>query len=233
MKVTLLAHTSVTPEAEEIMERQETSTDAEHLTTLAGRNCYESFHRPNTATADDRDYIKSTVLDKGHASVAEHSSATFLVENVSRNLTHELIRHRHLSFSQTSQRFCDESSREVVVPPALRDANPEFRDSTTSNEIDPDLLHNSREEYDSIVDYLNNYHDLGRKKAREAARYALLSGTSTSVVVTGNHRAWYEMLVKRLSPAADAEIQELAQELLVQLRELAPSLYQGLDNDSV
>lgn len=218
MKVTLLAHTAITDAAVEILNWQESSTEAEHLTTLAGRLCYESFHRPNPDTEDDRDYIRSTVIQKQHYSIVEHASATFLIEGVSRNLTHELIRHRHLSFSQLSQRFCDESDRDFVMPPAMVE-------SRVSEEFD--LLDYSREGYEETVTLLAE-RGYTRKQAREAARYFLLSGMETKIVVTGNHRAWYEMLNKRLSPQADAEIRKLAQELLGQLRVLAPSIYEGL-----
>ena len=41
--------------------------------------------------------------------------------------------------------------------------------------------------------------------------------TATIIDVTGNHRAWREMLALRLSPHADAEIRELAEEILTTL----------------
>lgn len=219
LKVTLLAYTVVTPEAVERMERQETSTDAEHLTTLSGRLCYDSFHRPNPDTRDDRDYIRSTVVEKKHFSIVEHSSATFLIEDVSRNLTHELTRHRHLSFSQRSQRYCDEGNTNFVVPPALSSSGEEWGDELKNIAVD------LQDTYKDLVDYLVGVKGYKRKQAREAARYILPSGTSTSIVVTGNHRAWYELLEKRLSPQADAEFQALAKEIHRHLSDLMPSLY--------
>jgi thymidylate synthase (FAD) len=65
-----------------------------------------------------------------------------------------------------------------------------------------------------------------RKQAREAARYYLASGMETKIVVTGNHRAWRDMLHKRYSVHADAEIQELSGLLLEELRKIAPAVYQ-------
>lgn len=223
MEVTLLASTRTHDTGiEKSMSgylRTDGSTDAELLISAAGRQCYESFHRPNPQTHSDGDYIRRTIGQMGHWSIAEHASATFLITGVSRNLTHELIRHRHLSFSQLSQRFCDESQRPVVVPPAMEDADENFN---------PDVLGDANQEYQDLVQYLGEEVGLPRKKAREAARYILPSGTETAIVVTGNHRAWHEMLVKRLDPGADAEIRKLAQELLAQLRRLAPSIYEDL-----
>ncbi|MDK8496848.1 hypothetical protein QP920_10380 [Corynebacterium marquesiae] len=59
--VELLAHTTINQDAiTRYMEIQETSTDAETLLTMAGRNCYRCFHRPNKATHDDADYLNRT-----------------------------------------------------------------------------------------------------------------------------------------------------------------------------
>ena len=218
MKVTLLAHTTVTNEAEDLLERQETSTEAEHLLTLAGRNCYKSFHRPSQATRDDRDYISRTILEQKHFSVSEHASATFLIEGVSRDLLGELARHRHLSFSVRSTRFVDESESAVIDLPEFVDMGWDL-----VQEVEATAL----EAYRTGVERLlaKGY---GRKQAREVARHLLPGGTQTEIVVTGNHRAWYEMLTKRLAPGADVEIQRLSQELLSHLKKLVPSMYRDL-----
>src|SRR5690554_342524 len=96
------------------------STDADLLAEFAGRSCYQSFHKPNPKTEANQDYLRN-ILNQGHFSVLEHASATFYVTGVSRALTHELIRHRHLSYSELSQRFVNVEDAEVVIPPALRD----------------------------------------------------------------------------------------------------------------
>src|SRR5690606_17712955 len=121
LKVTLLAHTTVTNEAEDLLERQETSTEAEHLLTLAGRNCYKSFHRPSQATRDDRDYISRTILEQKHFSVSEHASPTFHIEGLGLYLLRELARHRPRSFSVRSTRFVDESESAVIDLPEFVD----------------------------------------------------------------------------------------------------------------
>src|SRR5690606_39417836 len=64
--------------------------------------CYRSFNRPNPKTATNEGYLNH-ILEVGHESVLEHSSATFYIE-ASRSVLTELERHRHLSFSVVSQR---------------------------------------------------------------------------------------------------------------------------------
>lgn len=223
MKVTLIAKTemvdlptSVSGTAFQDYDNNSFSFDADRLAHFAGRSCYQAWEMPRKETAEDNGYL-ANIIKQGHFSVLEHATATFYVEGVSRNLTHELIRHRHLSYSELSQRFVDMETSKVVVAPANREqfGLPELLPQAPQTLID----------YKSVVDRLMNFGKT-RKQAREAARYDLPGGTETKIVVSGNHRAWRDMLFKRYSVHADAEIQELATELLKQLRSIAPATYQ-------
>ncbi len=74
------------------------SNDAEFLIELAGRACYKSYGvglNPNITKIreDSRDYM-TNVLEKGDGSIFEHATVTFAFLNVSRIMTHELVRHR-------------------------------------------------------------------------------------------------------------------------------------------
>lgn len=218
MNVKLIARTHFENQPE--LGRLDPPTHADALAEFAGRACYQSWDRPNPKTARNDLYLENILLQQ-HFSVLEHATATFYIEGISRSLTHELVRHRHFSYSQLSQRFVDESNVEFVMPPAIRNAEDvnlngfdEFRDMVL-------------EAYTDLVEQLQKK-GLPRKQAREAARAVLPNMTETKIVVTGNHRAWREFLSKRLSPGADAEIQILAIEILRQLKELAPSTYQDM-----
>lgn len=221
-RVTLIAHTQIArtggiPNVWKWMEVQKASTDEETLTTFAGRACYQSFHRPNHKTADDGDYLRRTVFDQGHGSIAEHASATFYITGVSRAFTHELIRHRHLSFSQLSQRFVDESEANIVLPPAARKSKTEvvYDTEATYDDMRGTLrkalewwANESAWHYDTIVDALQ-HEGLPNKQVREAARAVLPNMTETRIVVTGNLRAWQQVIDRRTAPDADAEMQEV------------------------
>lgn len=226
MKVTLLARTGFIeiPESVEgtafgeffYSDRNALMSDADTLSHFAGRSCYQAWEMPNEATRTNLGYLEN-ILKQGHESVLEHGTATFYIEGVSRNLTHELIRHRHLSYSELSQRYVDMEKAKIVVAPALRK-------EMKLPEMIP-LGDSLVRAYKHTVDYLTG---LGykRKEARQAARYDLPGGTETRIVVSGNHRAWRDMLKKRYSVHADTEICELATKLLESLRELAPGIYQ-------
>lgn len=60
--------------------------------------------------------IAETCAKTGHLSVYEHSYFTFHVTGISRACLAQLTRHRHFSFSVRSQRYCDESRAEPVLP---------------------------------------------------------------------------------------------------------------------
>ena len=216
--VQLLAHTAIVPDAiEQRLEIQEGSTDAETLTVYAGRSCYESWSRPNEKTREDKDYIARTLHEQSHWSVGEHASATFYITGVSRALTHELVRHRHLSYSQLSQRFVDEEDANIVIPPAARGSEKltwEFENAATG----------ARHSYRELVEALSDS-GLTRKQAREAARAVLPNMVETKIVVTGNMRAWHEVIERRTAPDADAEFQQVAGLIRDELKKLAPAIF--------
>lgn len=191
----------------------------QELIEFAGRLCYESFHLPSEKTKTNSAYIKN-IVSQGHESVLEHVSVTFYVEGVSRNLTHELIRHRHLSFSELSQRFVNMEDANIVIPPAYRDL--EEWPATTP------LPFEYIEKYNHNVDILLEA-GYSRKQAREAARAGLPGSTETKLVVSGNLRAWRDVLKKRLSVHADAEIQLLAKKVWEILSEQYPDVFADIE----
>src|ERR1700726_3446037 len=104
------------------------STDADGgqaLLEFAGRACYQSWSKPNPKTATNAGYLRH-IIDVGHFSVLEHASVSFYMTGASRSCTHELIRHRHFSYSQLSQRFVPERDSQVVLPPGIED-DPELQ----------------------------------------------------------------------------------------------------------
>lgn len=197
------------------------AADADVLAEFAGRACYQSWKRPNPATATVKGYL-ANILDHKHFSVLEHASATFYLQGVSRSLLAELTRHRHLSFSVLSQRYVDETYANMVTPPALRGDDLATAFLAEHWEI-------ALNAYDRLVEHLTERKGLPRKQAREAARCVLPNMTETRIVVTGNHRAWREVIAKRNSPHADAEIRELAAALLHRLKRVAPASYQDIE----
>jgi thymidylate synthase (FAD) len=199
------------------------TTDADGgqaLAEFAGRACYQSWSKPNPRTATNAGYLRH-ILEVGHLSVLEHGSVSFYLTGVSRSLTHELIRHRHFSYSQLSQRYVPERNAAMVEPDVIA-ADPELHALFT------EAAEASVKAYEGLLEGLENrFADvsqatLRRKQARQAARAILPNATETRIVVTGNYRAWRHFIAMRATEHADVEIRALAVECLRQLqREVA------------
>ncbi|OLT47410.1 FAD-dependent thymidylate synthase [Gordonia sp. CNJ-863] len=221
LKVQMVAMTQFTPP-----EDLPWSTDAEGgeaLVEFAGRACYQSWDKPNPRTATNAGYLRH-ILEVGHLSLLEHASVTFYISGISRSCTHELIRHRHFSYSQLSQRFVPEHDSNVVAPPAI--VGDEHLEELFTAATDA-----SREAYTELLDALEaKFADvpnaiLRRKQARQAARSVLPNATETKIVVTGNYRAWRHFVGMRATEHADVEIRQLAVECLRQLMQVAPTVF--------
>src|SRR5215471_2311208 len=85
---------------EQVTWQTDTEVGAEKLAEMAGRVCYMSYGKGRKT---NKEFI-GHIIEVGHGSVLEHGVWSFLVTGVSRSFTHELIRHRHFSYSQLSQR---------------------------------------------------------------------------------------------------------------------------------
>ena len=220
-QVKLIAWTHFEPPAEVPW-----STDAEGgqaLAEFAGRACYQSWSKPNPATATNAGYLRH-ILEVGHLSVLEHGTVTFYFTGVSRSFTHELIRHRHFSYSQLSQRYVPERDAKMVEPDVIAsdpDLHKRFVEAAEASvQAYNDLLAGLEARFADIPNAT-----LRRKQARQAARAVLPNATETRIVVTGNYRAWRHFIAMRASEHADIEIRELAVECLRQLKAVAPNVF--------
>lgn len=202
--------------------------DADYLAEFGGRLCYQSWNRPNPATATNTGYL-ANIIQQEHFSVMEHASATFYLAEVSRSLTHELVRHRHLSFSQVSQRYVDESQAKMIMPPAIASEKVSQINRASVSMV----AHDARFTYRMLIDRLATA-GLSHKEARQAARAVLPNMTETKILVTGNMTAWRDVIRKRTKlnskgePLADREIHAVMVEILRQLREIAPNTFQDM-----
>ena len=202
------------------------STDAdggEALSEFAGRACYQSWNKPNASTATNAGYLRH-ILEVGHLSVLEHGTVTFYLSGVSRSLTHELIRHRHFSYSQLSQRYVPERDAAMVEPEVIAEdpeLHKQFVEATEASvRAYTELLAGLERKFADVQSAT-----LRRKQARQAARAVLPNATETRIVVTGNYRAWRHFIAMRATEHADVEIREVAVECLRQLKRVAPNVF--------
>lgn len=223
------------PELEEKLESMMSlgDDDGEWLVEMAGRMCYQSWPKQGE-TSKGRchdDHIKN-LIKVAHGACIEHANFSFAIWNVSRSLTHELVRHRIASYSQLSQRYVDSSNVSFVVPPAIQELA----------KTDPDTYRTwvehcerSRQLYEELTSKLSDmFGDIEnklerRKKARQAARSVLPNATETKIFVTMNARAIRHLVELRGNPSADVEIRSLAVKICKILQTKAPLFAYGLE----
>lgn len=199
----------------------ETDADGgQALAEFAGRSIYTSWEKSVPETASNAGFLRH-LLQVGHLSVLEHSSATFYLRGVSRSVTHEFLRHRHFSYSELSPR----AEPQDVQEPAAIAGDPVLHQRFQ------EAVEQSRAAYDELLNGLERTArnrpsgSLARKQARQAARAVLPLGLSTAMVVTGNYRAWRHFIGMRATEAADVELRTLAVALLEQLQQQAPQVF--------
>lgn len=146
----------------------------------------------------------------GHHSVFEHITFTFKIEGISRACSHQLVRHRHASYTQRSQRYCSESESEAIMPPKIAE-NPEAKAYYTRIF---ELIHMV---YNTLIDEY--------KIPREDARYVLPNAMTTELYMTLNLRELIHLANERLCTRAQWEIRQMVKLMVEQVDpELRPFL---------
>lgn len=143
------------------------------------------------------DKVIDHIIKAGHLSVLEHCYATFKIK-CSIVVLMQLTRHRHLSFTCQSSRATELDS--YYSP-----------DDTVDMPI-----------YFELAEYKNA---LENGVSHEDAAYMLPKGAEYNLVVTGNFRAWFEYLPKRLCMRASKEHRELAHLISDQLYLKCPEVF--------
>ena len=226
-KVYLVGRQAIDPAAVEeflgdhgVTWQTDTEVGAEALAEMAGRVCYMSYGKGRKT---NREFI-GHIVEVGHGSVLEHGVWSFVITGVSRSFTHELIRHRHFSYSQLSQRYVNESDSDFVEPDVIAedaDLHAVWRSAVDA----------TRQAYDRLVEGLQKRYahipeaTLRRKLARQAARSVLPNATETKVFMTGNARALRHFIELRGSEHADVEIRKVAVAMLRLMQREAPNLF--------
>ena len=128
----------------------------------------------------------------GHHSVFEHIYFTFKIEGISRACSHQLVRHRHCSFTQRSQRYCSEDGFSAVLPCSVEEAGGDYDYGTVMNRI---------------AEFYEECQKVG--VPNEDARYILPNACMTSLYLSCNLRELIHMANERLCMRAQWEVREL------------------------
>jgi thymidylate synthase (FAD) len=199
MKVELLAYTP----------------DPEELCALSAATSFRekgASQRKEKMTPEKAKEILKKVVSYGHVSVIEHANFTFSIEEVSRALTHQLVRHRIASYTQQSQRYVEISTDNenwYVIPPTVdtEEKRKKFR-----------------ERMKTIAQWYQDSVESGM--TAEDARFYLPNACKTNIVVTMNARELLHFFNLRCCNRAQWEIRDIALEMLKLVKKVAPIIFE-------
>ncbi|MFC5718956.1 FAD-dependent thymidylate synthase [Streptomyces gamaensis] len=210
----------------ERVDRGETD-DAQNLAEFAGRTCYRSWEpglNPNvTRIRTDQGAYLDNILASAHGSVLEHVGFSFVLHNVSRVVTHELVRHRAgTAVSQESLRFVRLDDLPFWFPQwAEQDA--ELMERATA------LL----EQMEAFQHWMSGHFGLDEqgvpfkeKKAKTSfMRRFAPEGLATGMVWTANVRTLRHVIESRTAPGAEEEIRLVVGKIGEVVAKEAPALF--------
>ena len=167
---------------------QQTPNPIETIAKIASI-CYDSDPKDPLA-------LVKHLYKNGHHSVMEHIYFTFKIESISRACSHQLVRHRHCSFTQRSQRYCDESNFEFINPTG---------DLESENSI----------KYQCMMVLVGEFYEMLQKCGlkNEDARYILPTACCTELYLSCNLRELMHIANERLCSRAQGEIRELVKQM--------------------
>ena len=197
----------------------EVTPNAKDIIYAACRQCYYDGwvgdRYPMDVRESTKDALIRSVVASGHHSVVEHVYFTFAINDVSRALTHQLVRHRMASYSQQSQRYVGNDAEfdinNYVIPPTVRGNDVAF------------------EEFINTMRYIqfryNQFCDFDIPP--EDARFLLPNAIKTRIVATMNCSSLLHFFGVRCCTAAQWEIRKLANKMLTVCKEELPVVFEN------
>lgn len=188
------------------------------LMYIRARTCYSSkgpislLEEVKKISEDKKLSLVRKCLSSGHGSIAE-IDMTFAIEGISRACSHQLVRFRHASFSQKSQRYVKENQFEYITPPSIKKQMSKKFECSDFNEAESvydGLMEDCQQAYNRLI-------ELGIPA--EDARFVLPNACETSTTLTLNVRELIYACNLRLCNRAQWEIKQLFKEIKKQVIE--------------
>lgn len=205
-------------------EQDDGINDGQLLVEAAGRACYRSWTEglnPNVTRIrrDQKEYFLN-LLRSGHGSVLEHANYSFIIWDVSRVFTHELVRHRAGSaFSQESLRFVRIKDLPFRIPEALEP----LRTNIVSILETLEEFQVSAAEHFGLDEQGVNFHT--KKEITSALRRLAPEGMSTMIIWTANIRTLRHVIQARTDRGAEEELRIVFNKIGEIMRQEAPLLF--------
>lgn len=183
--------------------------ELQHIEKI-GRVCYKSEGLITEDGESAKKFVRK-LISNGHEAMLEHSSLSVLF-TVDRGVTHELVRHRIMSFAQESTRYCnysgDKFGNEITV------VKPCWLDGEASLEycIWAVAMRDAERAYFDLI-------HAGWKP--QQARSVLPTSTKADITLTGNYREWRHFFKLRACGVTGAPHPQMLEVTIPLLREIS------------
>jgi thymidylate synthase (FAD) len=189
------------------------------LIERCGRVCYQSESK------GDPDKFVKMVIDRGHESVVEHSSATVQLI-IDRGFLAEITRHRIISPSAESTRFCTYKSGCTFIIPPWVDILPGEYYYLLDDYKDYNIENKTRLWFNAMLHSENYYKDLlSNGWTPQQARSVLPNSLKTEVDITTNAREWRHIFDLRCDASAHPQMREIMVPLQQEFAKRNPILF--------
>ncbi len=211
----------------ERFDREQLGHDAQDLAEFAGKMCYRSWEpglNPNVRKVrDDQDAYLQNILKQQHGSVLEHVSFTFVLHNVSRVLTHEIVRHRPgTAVSQESLRYVRLNELPFWFPDWAQE-DPELMKRATALLTELEQFQQWMAGHFGLDEDDTKMHE--KKLKTSFMRRFAPEGLATGLVWTANIRTLRHTIEARTDPGAEEEIRLVFGKIGEIMRAEAPALF--------
>lgn len=207
----------VNPSVEIVNYYQEMEKTIERM----GRLCYKSEDK---ITDTSHINLIRNIINKNHQEVLQHSSISIIIR-CDRGITHEIVRHAHTAFAQTSTRYCDYSKGKFGCAISVIDLATGFKyDMNNAND---------RAKHAVWLDAMN-YAEAAYMKLKslgavpQEARSVLPNSTMAELGITTNVSQWRHMFKMRVASDAHPQAVEVIGQAKQMFQEKWPVLFGDL-----
>lgn len=171
-------------------------------------HCYGEAH-------DKKIKLINKVFESGHLSTSEHAYFTFAIEGISRACSHQLVRHRHCSFSQQSQRYVEIKENHGELYDLLHGFATDEKIAKMKKIAEKYFVDVTDDNYYGYIHCLWQYTlRVSNGEPSEDSRNSLPNATKTNIVVSMNLRELIHLCNERLCTRAQGEIRQLVKEMV-------------------
>lgn len=190
------------------------------------RMCYKSEDKI-TADGSSARKMVGNLIKNGHMAMLEHSllSIKFICD---RGVSHELVRHRVMSFAQESTRYCNYSKGQfggeiTVIEPFFFDTGVGNASNSLVYEEWKRSCERAERAYMKLLEY---------GATPQQARTVLPNSLKTEIVMTGNYREWrhfFELRACDKTGPAHPQMKQIAVPALLEVKRRIPVVFDDLE----